>query len=200
MTLYFASQNPNKVAEIQAMLNGEAVIKSIGELGITEEIPEPGHTIEENAILKAEYVWNQYKVPVFADDTGLEVEALNGQPGVFSARYAGPEKDSKANIRLLIDNLSPFPDIDQRKAAFKTVICFIDSHGSRHLFTGRAQGHIIDELRGKEGFGYDPVFIPEGYDQTFAEMPASQKNSISHRFFAFSQLIQFIKTAASYGQ
>lgn len=196
MTLYFASHNENKIREIQLMAAAGIVVKGLIDLKFEEEIPETGQTIEENAIIKATAIFDRFRVAVFADDTGLEVDAINGEPGVYSARYAGEQKNNEDNIDLLLQKLSMFHSQDQRTARFKTVICLIDSTGAKKLFTGIAEGHIIRERKGTGGFGYDAVFLPKGYDQTFAEMNSVQKNSISHRFLAFEKLINHLNQLA----
>lgn len=189
MTLYFASHNPNKVAEIRRILPVGLELKGLDELGLNEEIPETAETIEGNSLMKTQYVWDRYHVPCFGDDTGLEVDALGGAPGVYSARYAGPEKDSEANMKLLLKNLV---NCQSRDARFKTVITYIDAEGMVHQFTGVVNGVITAGRSGAEGFGYDPVFRPEGYKQTFAEMSRDEKNVISHRGRAFAQLVTFL--------
>lgn len=163
---------------------------TLSECGITEDVPETQATIEGNASQKAHYVCNKTHQNCFADDTGLEVEALGGKPGVYSARYAGEAKCSQDNIKLLLNNLK---DKTNRKARFKTVISLIWD-GTEHLFEGTVEGVITSELSGTSGFGYDPVFIPDGYSQTFAEMPSELKNSISHRGRAVAKLVTFLKT------
>lgn len=163
---------------------------TLSECGITEDVPETQNTIEGNASQKAHYVSDKTHQNCFADDTGLEVEALGGAPGVYSARYAGPAKKSEDNIKLLLSNLE---GKSNRKARFKTVISLIWD-GKEHLFEGTVEGVITNELSGTSGFGYDPVFIPDGYSQTFAEMPAELKNSISHRGRAVAKLVGFFKT------
>lgn len=193
MRICFASHNAHKLQEIRAMLPVGFELLGLDDLGITEDIPEPGETIEENSALKAQYVRERHEIPVFADDTGLEVKALNGEPGVYSARYAGPQRDANDNMDLLLKNLG---DKTNRSAAFKTVITFIDGQGTERQFEGIVEGKIIHEKRGTKGFGYDPIFVPEGYDQTFAELPAEVKNSISHRARAFEKLIGFLKSEA----
>jgi len=192
MTLHFASHNENKIREIQMMSPSGVLIRSLNDLNFEEEIDENGQTIEENAIIKATTIFNQFKIAVFADDTGLEVDAISGEPGVYSARYAGKQKNNEDNIDLLLQRLSIFPNHDQRTARFKTVICLIDSTGKKNLFTGTAEGNILPERRGTGGFGYDAVFLPTGFDQTFAEMNAEQKNKISHRYRAFEKLINHL--------
>ncbi len=187
--IVFATNNKHKISEIQAILGDQFSIIPLSEIGCTEDIPETSLTIEGNAMQKATYVNEKYKVDCFADDTGLEVEALDGQPGVKSARYAGPGHDFDANVTKLLRELKGQLS---RRARFKTVISLITSDNEM-LFEGIINGIITAERRGNEGFGYDPVFIPDGYDKTFAEMPAELKNSISHRAIATRKLIKFLK-------
>ncbi len=189
MNLCFATNNENKLREIQSLLGSTFHLLTLKDIGCHADIPEPYDTIAENSLGKAEYIWKQFHTNNFADDTGLEVLALDGAPGVQSARYAGSSRDSGKNIDLLLHNLR---NTDERRARFVTVITLI-LDGKVHVFEGVANGHIIREKRGEEGFGYDPVFIPEGYDRTFAEMDLDEKNRISHRSKAFSQLVQFLK-------
>jgi XTP/dITP diphosphohydrolase len=189
MQLVFASNNKNKIKEIQQILPQSITILSLEDIGCHEEIPETSNTIEGNAILKANYVTKKYGYDCFADDTGLEVEALNGEPGVYSARYAGEQCDSESNMNKLLNALDGKTN---RKAAFKTVIT-LNKEGKQHHFTGVAPGKITVEKSGNQGFGYDPIFQPEGYQETFAEMDSALKNTISHRAIATKQLISFLK-------
>ncbi|MEQ9403164.1 MAG: RdgB/HAM1 family non-canonical purine NTP pyrophosphatase [Cyclobacteriaceae bacterium] len=189
MKICFASQNQNKVREISQLAGDGIEIFGLKELGFADEIAETGSTMEENSRIKARFIYDKFNVPVFADDSGLEVHALNGQPGVYSARYAGPEKDDQKNIDLLLANLSGRED---RFAQFKTVITFIDSNGGEQQFEGVAKGKIIDTQKGGNGFGYDPIFVPEGHALTFAEMTFGQKNELSHRAKAFNQLLSYL--------
>ena len=189
MKLVFASSNKNKIFEIQSMLPETIQILSLEDIGCMEEIPETADTIEGNAILKADYISNKYGYDCFADDTGLEVAALNGEPGVFSARYAGEQRNSDDNMDKLLDNLS---DKNNRKAQFKTVIA-LNINGKQDLFTGIAKGEITFEKTGTKGFGYDPIFQPIGYKETFAELSLEIKNEISHRGKATQKLINFLK-------
>lgn len=186
--LVFASHNSNKTAEIRAILGSGFVLDDLNDIGCYEEIPEPYETLEENAMAKARHVFIHYRKNCFADDTGLEVEALNGRPGVQSARYAGQDKDSRANMEKLINELSGKTN---RSARFRTVIALI-INGREHLFEGIVNGRITDKPMGEEGFGYDPIFVPEGYDQTFGELDAAIKNRISHRFTAIEKLAGFL--------
>jgi XTP/dITP diphosphohydrolase len=188
MKLVFASNNPNKIKEIQRMLPKSITILSLEDIGCFEDIPETADTIEGNAILKADHVTKNYGYDCFADDSGLEVDALNGAPGVYSARFAGAQKNDNDNIdKLLID----LEGIQNRNANFKTVIA-LNLNGGQHLFTGLADGEIILEKRGDFGFGYDPVFVPKGHDLTFAQISQSEKAAISHRGKAVRQLIDFL--------
>ena len=190
MKLVFASSNKNKIFEIQSMLPETIQILSLEDIGCMEEIPETADTIEGNAVLKANYITNKYGYDCFADDTGLEVASLNGEPGVFSARYAGEQRNSDDNMNKLLANLS---DKNNRKAQFKTVIA-LNISGKQTLFTGIAEGEITFEKSGIKGFGYDPIFQPIGYKETFAELPLEIKNEISHRGKATQKLINFLKT------
>ena len=190
MQLVFASSNKNKIFEIQSMLPETIQILSLVDIGCLEEIPETADTIEGNAILKANYISNKYGYDCFADDTGLEVAALNGEPGVFSARYAGEQRNSDDNMNKLLEQLS---DKNNRKAQFKTVIA-LNINGKQELFTGIAEGEITVEKTGTKGFGYDPIFQPIGYKETFAELSLEIKNEISHRGKAMQKLISFLKT------
>ena len=187
--LVFATNNLNKLKEVQLLiLNKQIKLLSLGDIGCLQEIPETADTIEGNAKLKAAFIHEKYRVSCFADDTGLEVEALNGEPGVKSARYAGEEKNNEENITLLLNNLKKTPN---RKAQFKTVISLImDSH--YHEFVGIIKGVIIHEKKGEKGFGYDAVFMPDGYEITFAQMSLEEKNKISHRAIAVSKLLAFL--------
>ena len=189
MKLVFASSNKNKIFEIQSMLPETIQILSLEDIGCMEEIPETADSIEGNAILKANYVTSKYGYDCFADDTGLQVPALNGEPGVFSARYAGEQRNSDDNMDKLLDNLS---DKNNRKAQFKTVIA-LNLNGKQELFTGIAEGEITFEKSGIKGFGYDPIFQPIGYKETFAELSLEIKNEISHRGKATQKLINFLK-------
>lgn len=187
--IVFATNNQHKIEEIQSILGNLLSIIPLSEIGCTEEIPETSLTIEGNAVQKAMYVFEKYHVGCFADDTGLEVEALGGRPGVKSARYAGPGHDFDANVTKLLHELQGQLS---RRARFKTVISLITNEHEM-LFEGIINGIITTERRGKGGFGYDPVFIPDGYEQTFAEMPAELKNAISHRAIATRKLVAFLQ-------
>ncbi|MFV8367322.1 non-canonical purine NTP diphosphatase [Flavobacterium sp. XS1P27] len=189
MQLVFASNNKNKILEIQSILPDTIEILSLESIGCYEDIPETATTIEGNAILKANYVTQKYGYNCFADDTGLEVDALNGEPGVYSARYAGEQRNSDDNMDKLLECLS---DKSNRKAQFKTVIA-LNLNGKQHLFTGIARGEITLEKSGNQGFGYDPIFKPEEYQETFAQLSLDIKNKISHRGKATHLLIDFLK-------
>lgn len=189
MKICFATNNANKLKEISQILGEAFEILSLKDIGCLEELPETHETLEENSHEKAEYVYNRYEIPVFADDTGLEVAALNGEPGVHSAHYSG-SRDAEKNMQKLLTAMAGKED---RNAAFRTIITFIDPTGT-YAFEGSVSGQITHAQKGDEGFGYDPVFIPEGYDQTFAELPASEKNAISHRKRAIEKLVDFLKS------
>lgn len=188
--IVFATGNPNKVAEVSQLLEGEIEIKSLDDIDCTEVLPETSPTIAGNALEKARYVHKNYEVDCFSEDTGLEVDALNGEPGVYSARYAGPAHDDEANMSLLLANMK---GEENRKARFHTVIALIID-GKEHQFEGTVEGHIIHHKKGNQGFGYDPIFMPDGYNRTFAQMPSEEKSSISHRGQAIRQLVAFLKT------
>ena len=189
MKLIFATNNKHKVREISHILDNKITLLSLEDVKILEDIPEDEPLIEGNALFKARYVHKTTGLNVFADDTGLEIEALNGLPGVHSARFAGESKDSSANI---VKVLSMLKGKDNRKARFRTVIALIFEN-REYLFEGIVDGTIIDEKRGIEGFGYDPVFIPDGREQTFAQMTLAEKNKISHRAMAFEKLKEFLQ-------
>jgi XTP/dITP diphosphohydrolase len=188
INLIFATSNQNKVLEIQKILPKKFNIKSLKDLNYFEDVPENENTIEGNAIFKAKYIYEKFNINVFADDTGLEVEALNGEPGVHSARYAGTTRNSEKNIKKLLKNLK---NIKNRNARFKTVIALIIDN-KLHIFSGIVEGYILDSPKGNNGFGYDPIFCPNGFDKSFAELTLKEKNLISHRSFAMKKLIDFI--------
>lgn len=190
MSLVFATNNKHKLEEISHLLKGTYEIIPLEAIGCHDDIPEDHETLEENALQKARYIKEHYGCDCFADDTGLEIEALNGQPGVYSARYAGPAKDSKANMQKVLDNMQ---NQANRKACFRTIIALI-LDGQEYLFEGRVDGEILTEQHGSAGFGYDPIFRPEGFKESFAEMDLDTKNSISHRGRAVSKLVDFLKT------
>jgi XTP/dITP diphosphohydrolase len=189
MKIVFATNNRNKILEVQKMLPDTIEIISLESIGCHEDIPETADTIEENAIMKANYVTQKYGYDCFADDTGLEVETLNNEPGVYSARYAGEQRSDDDNMSKLLLNLEKKTN---RKAQFKTVIA-LNLKGEQHLFTGIASGEIGLEKTGNQGFGYDPIFRPEGYDKTFAQITLEEKAVISHRGKAIRKLISFLK-------
>ncbi len=189
MKLVFATNNAHKLDEIRAMLGDKVELLSLADIGCTADIPETADTLEGNALIKARYVYENYGLDCFADDTGLEVEALGGAPGVHTARYAYPDRhDPEANTRKLLDALK---EKNNRRAQFRTAIALIIS-GEEHVFEGKVEGYIAPEKRGTEGFGYDPVFIPEDTGKTFAELGAEAKNRISHRARAVKQLCDFL--------
>lgn len=186
--LCFATNNAHKLEEIQAILGDSFELISLAATGCTEELPETGNTLEANSLQKAQYLYDHYQVNCFADDSGLEVQALGGEPGVDSAHYAGPQRSHADNVNLLLKNLG---DKTDRSAKFRTVITLIQD-GEINQFEGNIKGQIISELRGTQGFGYDPIFVPEGYEITFAEMSLEEKGKISHRSRAFAKLISFL--------
>ncbi len=189
MKIVFATNNQNKLSEIRQILGDSFEVLSLKDIGCDVDIPETGATLEANALIKAQYVYDHYHIDCFADDTGLEVDALGGAPGVYSARYAGGEgHDSEANMTKLLNELG---ENNNRKARFRTVITLIQQ-GQVHEFEGIVNGQIIRERRGGEGFGYDPIFQPDGYDQTFAELGLDIKNHISHRARATAKLADFV--------
>ena len=188
INLIFATSNQNKVLEIQKILPKKFNIKSLKDLNYFEDVPENETTIEGNAIFKAKYIYEKFNINVFADDTGLEVEALNGEPGVHTARYAGKTRNSEKNIKKLLKNLK---NIKNRNARFKTVIALIIDN-KLHIFSGIVEGYILDSPKGNNGFGYDPIFCPNGFDKSFAELTLKEKNLISHRSLAMKKLIDFI--------
>ena len=184
----FATNNNHKLEEVSAILGNKIELLSMKEIGCHDDIPETADTLEGNALLKARYIYDKYHTDCFADDTGLEVEALNGAPGVFSARYAGDAHNSEANMNKLLRELE---GADNRKARFRTVFALI-VNGKEHIFEGIVKGEITKGKHGTSGFGYDPIFLPEGYTQTFAEMGNELKNKISHRAVATKKLCNFI--------
>lgn len=189
MELVFATNNAHKLEEVQQMVGGRFVLKSLADIGCDDEIPETGVTFQENAQQKTDYLFQKYQVNCFGDDSGLEIDALNGEPGVYSARYSG-SRDMEKNIDLVLEKLQ---DQENRRARFKTVISLF-LNGEQHFFEGTVEGRIIASRTGTEGFGYDPIFIPEGYDQTFAEMSLEEKNKISHRSQAVAKLVGFLNS------
>jgi len=187
--LIFATHNSHKLEEVKKLVGNIYDLTDLNGIGVTDEIPETGDTLESNAIIKAQYVHEHFGINVFADDTGLEVEILNGQPGVYTARYAGDECDSNKNMEKL---LKVMEGEKNRNAQFRTVICLIMGE-NEYLFEGVVKGKITTEKSGAEGFGYDPIFIPDGYNKTFAEMPMEEKNKISHRALAVEKLTAFLR-------
>lgn len=187
--LVFATNNKHKLQEVRDMLDGVVVVKSLADCGLEGDIPETADTLQGNALQKAQWVWDRCKTDCFADDTGLEVSALNGAPGVYSARYAGEHCSFDDNINKL---LAALEGEDNRKARFRTVVCLIEG-GCPKYFEGQVNGKILTERRGAEGFGYDPVFQPERFALTFAEMPEEVKNTISHRGVAIAKLVEYLK-------
>jgi XTP/dITP diphosphohydrolase len=187
--LTFATNNSHKLQEVSQILAGVMQVGSLSDIACTDDIPETGDTLEDNALQKARYVYEKFGVDCFADDTGLEVESLNGEPGVYSARYAGESKSDTANMQKLLQNLQ---GISNRKARFRTVIALI-LEGKEYIFAGEIRGNITETRSGTNGFGYDPIFQPEGFDRTFAELTSEEKNSISHRARATEQMLLFLK-------
>jgi XTP/dITP diphosphohydrolase len=188
-TFIFATNNPKKLEEVRDIAEGKFNIVSIAEYGFTEDLPEDQDTLEGNALQKARYLFERTGSNCFADDTGLEVEALGGAPGVFSARYAGDGKSSEENVKKLLEEIA---DCANRNARFRTVIALI-LEGKEYFFEGVIEGKIIDSPRGNNGFGYDPVFVPIAIDETFAELPLEIKNRISHRAQAIEKLFYFLR-------
>lgn len=188
-TLIFATNNAHKIAEIQSLVGPDFSIIDMKSAGIDIDIPEPHHTLNENALEKAQTIFNITKTNCFSEDTGLEIEALNGAPGVKSARYAGEDRNFQANIDKVLDQLK---NIENRKAQFRTVICLI-WEGQTYYFEGICKGHISMSMQGEKGFGYDPIFVPEGSNKSFAEMSMEEKNRFSHRQKAVTQLFEFLR-------
>lgn len=193
MQLCFATNNAHKLTEVRQMLGETIQIRSLTDIGCHEELPENQTTIAGNAEEKAQYVYRHYGIACFADDTGLEVDALQGAPGVYSARYAGPQRSDQDNIRRLLQELAGHT---LRSARFRTVIALVLNDGQQHFFEGVVRGTIAQQPSGTAGFGYDPVFVPEGYRQSFASMTAREKNNISHRSLAVKQLVRFLQTSS----
>lgn len=186
--LVFATNNLHKLEEVSAILQKKFEVVGLAQIGCYEDIPETGTTLEANASIKSHYVLNRHNIDCFADDTGLEVDALDGQPGVYSARYAGENASYEQNVEKLLSELG---NSKNRRARFRTIISLL-MHGKEYFFEGVVEGKIISERKGDHGFGYDPVFVPDGYEQTFAEMDAALKNSISHRAKAVQKLVDFL--------
>jgi XTP/dITP diphosphohydrolase len=197
MDIIFATKNVHKISEVQSMLDGKYTIVSPEQLGFDGEIPENETTLEGNAFQKARFIYNMFNLPCFSDDTGLEVKALNGAPGVYSARYAGEDKNSEDNIIKLLNELS---DKDNREARFRCVIAYIDYLGKEHLFEGVVNGNILFEKQGEEGFGYDPVFSPKGFHISFAQMSQIEKNMISHRGRAVRKFVEYLLINETYNR
>ena len=188
--LVFATNNAHKLEEVKAILEPEYQIVSLKELGCFDDIPETEKTLDGNALLKARYIFDKYGVDCFADDTGLEVKALNGEPGVYSARYAGEDNNAQENMKKLLKNMT---GVERREACFRTVIALIES-GEVRFFEGRIEGKIAEKPKGTAGFGYDPVFVPDGYQLSFAELGLEEKNKISHRALAVEKLTKYLKS------
>ena len=189
MKLVFATNNKHKLQEVRDIVGDRVEVLSLADIGCYDDIPETADTLQGNALIKARHIYEKYGLDCFADDTGLEVEALDGAPGVYSARYAGEECDSEANMQKLLQNLTGKTN---RNAQFRTVIALI-INGEEKLFNGIVKGAIATEKKGDSGFGYDPVFVPEGYSESFAQMSSEMKNSMSHRFRATQQLGEYLK-------
>ena len=189
MKIVFATNNPNKLKEIQSLIPKEIEIISLKEIGCNEDIPETGDTLEANAFQKAHYIKDNFNYDCFADDTGLEIDELNGDPGVYSARYAGPERNANANMNKVLNELKGKKN---RKAKFRTAIALI-LKGEEHLFEGKVEGYISKDKQGNEGFGYDPIFIPENDIRSFAQMSMQEKGAISHRGRAVKKLVAYLK-------
>ncbi len=186
--IVFATNNSHKLEELRNILSGKYQVLGLNDIGFHEDIPETGLTLAENATIKSKHIFDQFEIDCFSDDTGLEVDALNGKPGVYSARFAGENSTYEQNVDKLLNALK---GLENRTARFKTVISLIQN-GNEHQFEGSVEGIITTDKHGAEGFGYDPVFLPVGYNQTFAEMPAELKNKISHRGKAVAKLVDFL--------
>lgn len=187
--LVFATNNQHKLEEIREILLNKFEILGLKEFGVNDDIPETGKTLSENASIKSGFIFDEFNIDVFSDDTGLEIDALDGKPGVYSARYAGEDGNSEANISKVLTELQ---NKTNRKARFRTVISLI-LDGKEYQFEGKVEGRIIDKKHGSSGFGYDPIFIPDGYKETFAEMSSDEKNEISHRGRATKKLVDFLE-------
>jgi XTP/dITP diphosphohydrolase len=188
--LVFATNNQHKLNELSKIAGEKFHLLSLKDINCNDDIPETADTLEGNAALKAQFIWKKYKMNCFADDTGLEIDALNGRPGVYSARYAGEDQNPEANLTKVLEELK---EITNRKARFRTVICLI-LDGKEHYFEGVVNGSLLSKRQGKEGFGYDPIFVPDGHNKTFAEMDMAVKNRISHRGLATERLLNFLKS------
>ena len=193
MKIVFATNNPNKLKEIQSLIPKEIEIISLKEIGCNEDIPETGDTLEANAFQKAHYIKDNFNYDCFADDTGLEIDKLNGDPGVYSARYAGPERNANANMNKVLNELKGKKN---RKAQFRTAIALI-LKGEEHLFEGKVEGYISKDKKGDEGFGYDPIFIPENDKRSFAQMSMEEKGAISHRGRAVKKLVTYLNNLST---
>lgn len=189
MKLCLATNNAHKVEELQALLGEKFQLQTLNEIGCFDDIPETANTFEGNSLQKAMYIWERFQIDCIADDSGLEVDALNGEPGVFSARYAGEHGNHSKNIDKLLETLK---GVENREAQFRSVITLL-INGESQFFEGIVRGKIKQESHGEKGFGYDPIFIPEGYDRTFAEMTMKEKNPISHRGIAVAKMIEFLE-------
>lgn len=187
--LVFATNNAHKIEEVAHKIGDQFTLLSLDDIGCTADIAETGTTFPENASIKSNFIYSRYQIDCFGDDSGLEIDALNNEPGVYSARYAGTHGDHAANINKVLQNLG---DNTDRKASFRTVISLIWK-GEEHFFEGTVEGTIRHERSGEKGFGYDPIFQPDGYDITFAEMTMDQKNAISHRARALEKMVEFLK-------
>ncbi|MFO8001882.1 MAG: RdgB/HAM1 family non-canonical purine NTP pyrophosphatase [Marinilabilia sp.] len=194
MDLIFATHNSHKAEEINKLLPAPWNARPLSAIGYKEDVPETGETLEDNALQKARHIWQELGVDCFADDTGLEIDALGGAPGVYSARYAGPGKDSTKNMQKVLKEME---GITNRRARFRTVIALI-LNGETTLFEGKVEGEILRELRGHHGFGYDPVFRPDGAAYSFAQMPLDEKNRISHRSQAIGKLVRFLEAVKNH--
>ncbi len=190
--LVFATNNRHKLMEVSAKIKGQLALLTLDDIGCTDEIEENGLTFKSNAAIKSHYIWDKYQLNCFGDDSGLEIDALNGEPGIYSARYAGEHGNHKANNDKVLANLN---GVSNRRAQFRTVISLM-WNGEEHFFEGVIAGTIRQEISGTDGFGYDPIFQPDSYDITFAEMDLEQKNSISHRAIAVEKLIAFLNAQA----
>ncbi|MGC3977319.1 MAG: non-canonical purine NTP diphosphatase [Paludibacteraceae bacterium] len=188
--IVFATNNLHKLEEVRAILSDTLEVLSLKDIGCEEDIPETEKTLEGNAELKARHIFEKYHIDCFADDTGLEIVALGGKPGVFSARYAGEPSNSENNIKKVLDEMKTE---ENRRAHFRTVICLIESEGGNRFFEGKVSGKITVENKGEGGFGYDPIFIPEGYTKSFGELTSEEKNRISHRALAVNKLVRYLE-------
>ncbi|MFN8436585.1 MAG: RdgB/HAM1 family non-canonical purine NTP pyrophosphatase [Cytophagales bacterium] len=186
-----ATNNLHKIEEIKSIFNNDIVVKSLAELNIVEELPETGNTLEANSLQKAKFIFDKYKFPCIADDSGLEIEVLNNLPGVDTAHYAGPQRNAADNMNKVLTKML---NVQNRKAVFKTVITYINLNGEIQQFIGEVDGEILHEKIGEEGFGYDPIFKPKGYDKSFAQMILSEKNRISHRARALEKFYNFLNS------